>query len=119
MPGLKVRNDENSEGHGHVIVRLIRGSFKTAEDVRSVPAVTELLQLIETCPLPPNKHGIVIAPSGTLAAVKLDFTNNSDLKEFREHFKTLHPDISFFALKMPPKDIAAGEEGFNAFMAGK
>jgi hypothetical protein len=106
----------NNGGTGHVVIRLIRGQFATADDVRSTPEVTELLQLLESCPLPPNKHGIEIAPSGQAAAVALNFTNNADLVEFRTHMKTTHPTASFFKLDRLPEG-AAGHESFLAYMA--
>jgi len=106
----------NNVGTGHVVIRLIRGQFATADDVRSTPEVTELLQLLESCPLPPNKHGIEIAPSGQAAAVALNFTNNADLVEFRTHMKTTHPTASFFKLDRLPESTA-GHESFLAYMA--
>jgi hypothetical protein len=98
----------NNGGTGHVVIRLIRGPFTDATDVRSTPEVTELLQLLETCPLPPNKNGIKIAPSGQVATVLLDFNNNADLVEFRTHMKTTHPEASFFKLERIPATIGDG-----------
>jgi hypothetical protein len=106
----------NNGGTGHVVIRLVRGQFATADDVRSTPEVTELLQLLESCPLPPNKHGIEIAPSGQVAAVALNFTNNADLVEFRTHMKTTHPTASFFKLERLPEGNT-GADGFVAYMA--
>jgi hypothetical protein len=112
-----VHNGQNL-GTGHVVIRMVRGQFETASDVRGTPEVTELLQLLETCPLPPNKHGIEIAPSGQVAAVALNFTNNADLKEFTLHMKTNHPEASFFALDgMPAENRGTGHDGFVAYMA--